>query len=178
LGIFFAINAAIGVKINPPIIIGKASPHRKFSKPSRIPKVMTLVKLTIGSVISTMPIAFLGSVPFNTYADVQIGPHPPPLLTSMNAANNPRSGTDRFERRFFRLRFRRRNLVRMKAPRIVSTALTHVFEIDNVVQVMKKAPANAPIMPGKVNRRKCPRSKLPSFQCEIAETKSTTISDV
>jgi len=74
LGIFFAVNAAMGVRMNPPIIIGKANSHRKLSKPRRIPNVMTLVRLMIGSVISTMPTAFLGSVPFNMYTDVQIGP--------------------------------------------------------------------------------------------------------
>jgi len=77
LGIFFAVSAAVGVKINPPIIIGTANSHRKLSKPRRIPNVMTLVKPMIGSVISTMPTAFLGSVPFSRYTDVQIGPHPP-----------------------------------------------------------------------------------------------------
>ncbi|MFB0504966.1 MAG: hypothetical protein ACETWE_14200 [Candidatus Bathyarchaeia archaeon] len=45
-----------------------------------------------------MPTAFLGSVLFSTYAEVQIGPQPPPQLTSMNAAITPRRGTDLFER--------------------------------------------------------------------------------
>jgi len=60
-GIFLARRAAIGMRMTPPIIISKASDHRKFLNQSRNPKARTLVKLMNGSIISTMPTAFLGS---------------------------------------------------------------------------------------------------------------------
>lgn len=95
LGMRLVVQAAKGVRIIPPIRIGTTILQRKDSKPISISNTIIAVKDIIGSVASTVPMAFRGSVPFRMKVGVHIGPHPPPPVTSMKAAKKPRKRTSR-----------------------------------------------------------------------------------
>ena len=58
-GIFDVRMLAMGVKMIPPIIMGRVRFHKNFSKPRVSPKVNTAARLMMGSVNSTMPTAGL-----------------------------------------------------------------------------------------------------------------------
>lgn len=93
LGMRFATHAANGVRMMPPIRIGNTMAHRKVSNPISIPNTIIAVKDIIGSVASTVPMAFRGSEPLKIKVGVHIGPHPPPPVTSIKAAKKPSNGT-------------------------------------------------------------------------------------
>lgn len=89
LGSFLQLKAAIGAAVIPPTISAKITSQRNFPNPISIRKVEAIATVMKNSARFTEPTALLGSVPVTIKLGIQIGPHPPPPIASINAAKKP-----------------------------------------------------------------------------------------